>query len=111
MEKKKKRNYPTSRISIVLTEEVFVEIQATVTALSKTLLSYKYNDTNEASVVVSPDGAVTFVSELLVGRVAAEEITKTCDKLNKEDTVNYGRKRVWHAGYFARVCHLEHATF
>ena len=70
-----KEQYPSTRVIIDATE-VFIE-QPHLPELQKmTFSSYKNHNTYKALIGISPNGAITFVSELFSGAITDKELTK-----------------------------------
>ena len=59
--------YPTTRIILACTE-LFIEMSTSYRSQSATFSSYKYHNTAKGVVGISPNDAITFVSDLYVGR-------------------------------------------
>ncbi|XP_066285064.1 uncharacterized protein [Branchiostoma lanceolatum] len=67
--------YPTTRIIIDCTE-IFIEVPSAMLAQSQTWSNYKHHNTWKVLVGISPNGMITFVSELWSGRVSDKAITR-----------------------------------
>lgn len=61
--------YPKTRVIIDCTE-IFVEVPSSMQAQSETWSNYKHHNSFEILVCISPNGQVTFVSQLWGGRVS-----------------------------------------
>ena len=69
-----KEKYPTTRCIIDATE-VFIQMPSNPTAQQLTFSSYKNHNTFKALVVVTPTGAISFISSLYGGNISDRELT------------------------------------
>ena len=69
--------YPNTRVIIDCTE-IFTEMPSSYRSQSATFSNYKHHNTAKGLVGISPNGAITFVSELYAGRSTDKQITKHC---------------------------------
>ena len=67
--------YPTTRCIIDATE-IFIQTPSNPQAQQITYSSYKNHKTLKALVVVTPSGAVSFVSQLYGGNISDRELTQ-----------------------------------
>ena len=72
-----KAMYRSTRVVIDCTE-IFIERPSSFQSQSATYLSYKSHNTAKGLVGISPSGAVTFVSDLYVGRSSDKQVTLDC---------------------------------
>ena len=70
-----KNSYPTTRCIIDATE-IFIQTPSNPQAQQITYSSYKNHNTLKALVVVTPSGAVSFVSQLYGGNISDRELTQ-----------------------------------
>ena len=70
-----KSKYPTTRIILDCTE-LFIEMPTSYRSQSATFSSYKHHNTAKGLVGISPNGTITFVSNLYAGRFSDRKITK-----------------------------------
>ena len=66
--------YPTTRVIIDATE-IFVETPGLPKLQQLTFSSYKNHNTFKVLVGISPDGIVTFISQLFPGSISNKELT------------------------------------
>ena len=69
--------YPSTR-AILDSTEIFVEVSSSTAVQSATFSSYKHHNTAKSLVAISPNGSVTFVSDLYGGRTSDKAIAKDC---------------------------------
>ena len=69
--------YPNTRV-ILDCSEIFIEVPSSFRNQSATFSSYKHHNTMKALVGIAPSGAVTFVSDIYVGRSSDKQIVKDC---------------------------------
>lgn len=69
-----KREYPSTRVIIDATE-MFVEIPSDFRVQSDSFSQYKHNNTAKGVTGVSPNGLVTFVSDLAPGKLSDKKLT------------------------------------
>ena len=84
-----KQMYSSTRIVMDCTE-IFIEMPSSFRSQSVTYSSYKHHNTAKALIGISPSGAVSFVSDLYVGRSSDKQITTDCgilDLLEAGDSV------------------------
>lgn len=74
MPKSFKDKYPTTRCIIDATE-VFIQMPSNPTAQQLTFSSYKNHNTLKALVVVTPTGAISYISQLYGGNISDRELT------------------------------------
>ncbi len=72
-----KAMYPSTRVIIDCTE-IFIERPSSFQSQSATYSTYKSHNTAKGLVGISPSGAVTFVSDLYVGRSSDKQVTVDC---------------------------------
>ena len=70
-----KSKYPTTKIILDCTE-LFIEMPTSYKSQSATFPSYKHHNTAKCLVGISPNGAITFVSDLYAGKLLDRKITK-----------------------------------
>ena len=61
--------------------EIFIEMSSSFRTQSATFLIYKHSSTAKGLIGIAPNGAITFVSELHLGRTSDQNITKHCGVL------------------------------
>ena len=74
--------YPSTRIIIDGTE-FFIEKPSSLARQSATWSSYKNHNTFKSLIGISPDGAITFVSDLYEGSISDRELTEVSGLLQK----------------------------
>ncbi len=65
---------PTTRVAIDCTE-IFIEKASSVRSQSATFSTYKHHNTVKALLGITPAVAITFVSDLYVGRTSDKQAT------------------------------------
>lgn len=83
------RHYPSTRVIIDATE-FFIETPSSLVRQSTTWSSYKYHNTFKTLVGISPDGTITFISDLYEGSMSDVELVEQCGilaKLERGDSV------------------------
>ena len=84
-----KSKYPTTKIILDCTE-LFIEMPTSYKSQSATFPSYKHHNTAKSLVGISPNGAITFVSELYAEKFLDRKITKVSgiyDFLEPDDSI------------------------
>ena len=75
------KDFPTTRIIIDGTE-IFCQVPSSLKSQSQTWSDYKHHNTWKALVGISPNGCITFVSNLWSGRVSDRQLTRECGVLD-----------------------------
>ena len=94
--------------SIIDGSEIFIETPSDLFMQSSTWSSYKHHNTAKFLVGCTPNGAVSFVSQLYVGSISDSELTRvsgylqTLDGKIQKRCVRDGRQGVYCAGYAGR---------
>ena len=70
-----KEKYPTT-ISIVDASEIYIETPTDLYLQSSTWLSYKHYNTAKFLIACTPNGAVSFISDLYMGSISDKELTQ-----------------------------------
>ena len=76
-----KSKYPPTRIILDCTE-LFIDMPTSCRSQSATFSSYKHHSTAKGLVRISPNGAITLVSDLYAGRFSDWRITKDSGTYN-----------------------------
>lgn len=63
--------------------EIYIETPSSFRVQSETYSTYKKHNTAKGLIVCSPNGFVTFVSDLAPGRLSDKALTKACGVLDK----------------------------
>ena len=85
--------YPTTRI-ILDCSEIFIQQPSAMLAQSETWSEYKHHNTWKVLVGITPNGQVSYLSDLWVGRVSDKQITResgVLDLLDAGDNVMVDR--------------------
>ena len=90
-----KAMYPSTRVVIDCTE-IFIERPSSFQSQSATCSTYKSHNTAKGLVGISPSGAVTFVSDLYVGRSSDKQVILDCGIFYFAGTwgFNHGRQKI-----------------
>ena len=72
-----KESYPNTRVIIDCTE-VFIEMPSQPRSQSATFSTYKNHNTGKGLIGISPQGDLTFVSELYAGNTSDKQLTNDC---------------------------------
>lgn len=84
-----KEAYPSTRVIIDCTE-LFIEMPTSARTQSATFSNYKHHNTAKGLVGIAPNGMITFVSDLYIGRSSDRKITSDCgiyDLLESGDSI------------------------
>ena len=71
--------------TIVDASEIFIETSTDLRLQSSTWSDYKHHNTAKVLIACTPNGAVSFVSDLYVGAISDVELTRTCGLIHKLD--------------------------
>jgi hypothetical protein len=85
-----KEKYPLTYIILDATE-IFIETPNDLQIQSSTWSNYKHHNTSKFLVGCTPNGAISFVSELYVGAISDVELTRVSgclDKLNGKSNIS-----------------------
>ena len=108
-----KSKYPTARIILYCTE-LFIETPTSYRSQSATFWSYKHHDTAKGLLGISQNGAITFVSDLNVGRFSDRKITKDSgiyDLVEPDDSIMADRGFTLEDDLYLKVFHLTSHNF
>ncbi len=72
-----KEHYPNTRVIFYCTE-VFIEMPSSFRAQSQTYSTYKSHNTAKGLIGITPNGLVSFVSDLYGGHISDKKITELC---------------------------------
>ena len=70
---------------IIDATEIFIQSPSDLVMQSSTWSNYKHHNTGKVLIVCTPNGAVSYVSELFVGSISDVELTKVSGFLNTLD--------------------------
>ena len=78
------KQYPTT-YSIIDASEIFIETPSDLFVQSSTWSSYKHRNTGKFLIGCTPNGAISYVSELYVGSISDVELTRVSGYLQTLD--------------------------
>ena len=70
---------------IIDATEIFIETPTDLQLQSSTWSNYKHNNTGKVLIGCTPNGAVSFVSDLYVGAISDAELTRVSGLIQKLD--------------------------